>query len=255
MTNLIFPYIGFDNPLVEKTKDSSLISINTNKLSLDGLYSEIYYISEDICEKIKRLERLYLEKSYYDKNFDFYNFILNKEENLEIPEQIVNELKFGISSIGTDKSFEEKIVFSGLFLQLFEKYETEKKSIDYSFLEIQKREKEIFNYLTNEKDEINIKDEKASDGIPQHLITKRLMSWFELYFYLGMPSFELVTDKRDYINILFETGFILENQKSDPDVFYLLDFEFLVNKSKFSFFKNMSLKKSDKRIKISVFDS
>lgn len=253
MTNLIFPYIGFDNPLVEKTKDSSLISIDTNKLSLDGLYSEIYYISEDICEKIKRLERLYLEKSYYDKNFDFYNFILNKEENLEIPEQIVNELKFGISSIGTDKSYEEKIIFSGFFLKLFEKYESEKKSIDYSFLELQKREIEIFNSLTNEKNKFEL-NEKSFDAIPRYLIEKRILSWFDLYFYLKIPCFNLITDNKEYIDILMELGFIAENEKKEPSVFYLSDFEFLVKNSKALQKKDHALKKSNKRIKIRVLD-
>jgi len=254
MTNLIFPYIELDNSLVERTKDCALISLNKKGIILNGLYSKIYNIPEKICEKITKLERFYLEKSYYDKNFDFYSFIQNKKETFEMPEQIVRELKFNSFIKETDTSVEEKIVFSGFFLKLFEKYESEKKAIDSSFLEIQKREKELFHSLTNEKNESNLKKEENFDNLPRDLIKKRIFSWFELYFYLGMPCSRLITDKKEYIDILLENGFIVNGETSDLNQFYLSDFEFLLNKSKVLQEKGPFLKNNDKKIGIKVLN-
>lgn len=177
MTNLIFPYVGIDNPLTDNIKsyykDCSLICLNKGGIVLDGLYSEVYNLSEQIIEKIINLEKLYLDRHYYDKNFDFYSFFANREDSSEMPEMLVRELKPESSLNAAGHEIENQIILSGFFLKLFEKYESEKKSIDSCFSEIQKREQELFYSLTNEKKEKPEEKLENFQNIPQNLIKKK----------------------------------------------------------------------------------
>lgn len=215
MTDLIFPYTNLDNPVIDKalsfTDDISLISLDKSSVNINGLYTEIYRLDDNLTDNIRGLEKFYLEKRVYDRNFDFSNFISKGERN-EMPEMILRELNRESLCNGKNN---EKIILSSLFLKLFEKYESDKKNIDTSFASIQKREQELFNSLTNEKPEVFENPEKTPEIFPRNLIEKRIKSWFDLYFFLGLSIPCLITDKNDYMELLCEMGFELENETLD----------------------------------------
>ncbi|MDY0132518.1 MAG: hypothetical protein RBR53_07605 [Desulforegulaceae bacterium] len=224
--------------MIDKAADDfsnlSLISFDKNSIEIDGLYSKIFKLPQSLFENIKRLEKHYLLNGIYDKNFDFYQFKFNEENESELPELIVKELKSGILNKNL-KKIEDKLVLSGLFLKLFEKYELDKKHISSSFASIQKKEQELFNSLRNNKNEKFIIPEKINNKISPDLIEKQIKSWLDFYFYLDFPSFNLITDKIENINILLENGFKLESQGLDSKGFntWILSFdlEYLNNKN------------------------
>jgi hypothetical protein len=250
MSNLIFPYTKLENPVCDKLGDSltelSLISLEKSHVNIDGLYSDILKLPDEITEKINVFEKFYLQKNFYDKNFNFYNFI-SDDKNSELPENIVKELKNN-NLYENKNETEKRLVLSGLFLRLFEKYESDKKNIDTSFAKIQKKEQELFNNLTNTKSENYPENQSETENFSPKLIEKRLFSWLDIYFYLSPQSKVLLTDKEYYLDVFQESGCNLEDKFTDSNGFktyvFSLGSEFLMKNNK-NIFKHSSLLKPE----------
>jgi|GEM_PF-5468414 hypothetical protein len=214
MNKLLFPYISVDNPLIKKVENDfenlSLISLDKKiNYIYESLYSKILYPEAELTKKILNLFSYYSEKMSESRNenflFDFYSG--NAEES-------VNAILKEFNS-DTEIKNNEKLVMSGLFLKMAEKYEQDKINIDLELYEIEKKEKILFSKLLNTKksDEKQQQGKKPDYEISFDFAGKRINSWINFFVCTGCKSLSWLTDKKEYVEYLNESGLELEKVK------------------------------------------
>ncbi|MGM0417564.1 MAG: hypothetical protein ACQEQS_02465 [Thermodesulfobacteriota bacterium] len=214
MNKLLFPYISADNPLIKKVEDDfeslSLISLDKELTSFyDTIYSKIYFPDPELINKISSLFSFYSGKISENRNenflFDFYSG--DSEESVS---EILKELNSDAEIKDNDK-----LVMSGLFLKMAEKYEQDKLNIDLELYEIEKKEKNLFSNLLNTKnyDKKDMHKKKPDHEFSLEFVKKRINSWVDFFVSTGCVSFSWITDKKEYVDFLNEAGLELEKVK------------------------------------------
>ncbi|PID77915.1 MAG: hypothetical protein CSB21_02990 [Deltaproteobacteria bacterium] len=206
MMPLIFPYTFHPSPVFEKTKADeillSLISAGSVNVENRGFYQNIYVPSDSMLSKIENFYKYYT--SLEDRTFLISETFRKKDE--DSPYEIIKNLKSEKNTYELED--DNKILNSGVILKLFADYNIKQLEIESELLEINKKEKELFQSILKAEpfgEDVNKAIENTHE-LPFSFLINIIKSWLAIFIETGCDINLWLTDKKIYMELLEEIG-------------------------------------------------